>query len=381
MKLPFPFTKLKKHTIKIGSGVTPRGGEAAYKISGIPLIRSQNVLANRLDLSNVAFIADEEHEKMSGSKVIPGDVLLNITGASIGRSCIVPPTVHDANVNQHVCIIRLNNSLDGKLLSIYLNSWYGQKLIWSFQGGGSREGLNFQQIGSFDIPLPPLPEQKAIADSLSVWDETIDRVERLIKAKEKRFKWLLRSLIGEKDGWRNVKLGEVSKVLIPPKKFQKEDYLPDGNYPIIDQSQNDIAGWTNDKDSIINVNSSLIIFGDHTCITKITHRSFAQGADGGKILNILNGALPLFVYFCLLANPVIPEGYKRHFSVLKNKIIALPPSIEEQKQIAGRLSDARKEIDILKKMMEKYKAQKRGLMQKMLTGQWRVKPAIVETYD
>lgn len=112
----FPVTKLKKHTIKIGSGVTPRGGETAYKSLGIPLIRSQNVLVNRLDLSDVAFIYEDQHQKMSGSKVQPGDVLLNITGASIGRSCVIPSGVDEANVNQHVCIIRLKNSIDGKLL-------------------------------------------------------------------------------------------------------------------------------------------------------------------------------------------------------------------------------------------------------------------------
>lgn len=158
----FPTAKLKKHTVKIGSGITPKGGEATYKAQGIPLIRSQNVLVNQLDLSDVAFIDNEQHEKMSGSKVLPGDVLLNITGASIGRSCVVPNNVDEANVNQHVCIIRLKKTIDGRLLSLFLNSWFGQKLIWSFQGGGSREALNFQQIGNFEIPLPRSPSKKPL---------------------------------------------------------------------------------------------------------------------------------------------------------------------------------------------------------------------------
>lgn len=98
----WPTTKLKNHVDKIGSGITPKGGEASYKMTGIPLIRSQNVLNNVLDLTNVAYIDEDQHDRMSGSKVMPNDILLNITGASIGRSCVVPFGVKDANVNQHV---------------------------------------------------------------------------------------------------------------------------------------------------------------------------------------------------------------------------------------------------------------------------------------
>ncbi|NGZ69215.1 hypothetical protein G6Z92_20240 [Vibrio aestuarianus subsp. cardii] len=111
---------------KIGSGVTPKGGSNAYKPSGIPLIRSQNVLWGNVDLSDVAYIDEDQHAKMKGSIVYKNDVLLNITGASIGRSAV--SHLNEANVNQHVCIIR-SDALEPEYLKNFLLSFYGQKQI------------------------------------------------------------------------------------------------------------------------------------------------------------------------------------------------------------------------------------------------------------
>src|SRR5690554_679255 len=93
---------------KIGSGKTPRGGDKVYQTEGIPFIRSQNVFDNGLYLDET-HIPEEVHKEMKGSKVLPNDILLNITGGSIGRSCVVPEYLKEGNVNQHVSIIRLKN--------------------------------------------------------------------------------------------------------------------------------------------------------------------------------------------------------------------------------------------------------------------------------
>jgi type I restriction enzyme S subunit len=165
---------------KVGSGITPRGGREVYLDEGIPFIRSQNVLVGRLDFSDIAFISEEQHEEMSNTKLQPFDVLLNITGASIGRCCIVPDSIHEGNVNQHVCIIRSNGRINPYFLMLLLNSDIGQKQIWQFQAGGNRQGLNFEQIRGFALPLPPLPEQRRIAEIISTWDEAIALYELLI---------------------------------------------------------------------------------------------------------------------------------------------------------------------------------------------------------
>jgi len=187
--------RLRDCASKIGSGSTPKGGEKVYLSVGVPLIRSQNVLSGRLVLDDVARISADVNAQMSNSAVQEGDVLLNITGASIGRSCVVPTGVAIANVNQHVCIIRPNSKVDGDFLSQYLNSFYGQKQIWSFQGGGSREGLNFDQIGSFTIPNVKMSEQRKIAEILRTWDAALDKLSALHAGKEKRLTSLRHSLV------------------------------------------------------------------------------------------------------------------------------------------------------------------------------------------
>ena len=192
--------KLNSHVNKVGSGVTPKGGSDSYLSSGIPLIRSQNVLVGRLSLDDVVFISPEQHGKMRNSALSPNDVLLNITGASIGRCAVLPADFEAANVNQHVCIIRTEASLNPNFLCQYLNSEMGQKQVGKFQAGGNREGLNYPQIRSFDVPLPPAPEQHEIATVLGCLDE---KVEVLI-SKQTQYQTLKRGLMQKllKGEWR-----------------------------------------------------------------------------------------------------------------------------------------------------------------------------------
>lgn len=143
----------------IGSGVTPKGGQAVYTDSGIPFIRSQNVLNGRLDLSDVAYISDEINEKMKRTQIIGGETLLNITGASIGRSCYVPQEQSVGNVNQHVCILRFKKYINGYIPQLWLNSPKMQEFINFNQVGQTRQALNFKQIRGIYFPLPPLQEQ------------------------------------------------------------------------------------------------------------------------------------------------------------------------------------------------------------------------------
>lgn len=171
--------KLKFLVDKIGSGVTPRGGSEIYLDEGIPLIRSQNVHFDGLRLDDVAFISEEIHNTMKSSWVQSHDVLLNITGASIGRCFYIEDEFETANVNQHVCIIRPNIKLHYKFLNYYLASDIGQRQVSIASDDGiSREALNFEQIKNFLILLPSsLDEMKSISDYL---DSYTQKVKQLI---------------------------------------------------------------------------------------------------------------------------------------------------------------------------------------------------------
>lgn len=172
--------KLKYIIEKIGSGVTPKGGASVYQQKGIPLLRSQNVHFDGLRLDDVAFISEEIHNEMIGSRVLAGDVLLNITGASIGRCCVVPADIKEANVNQHVCILRSAKTIDSYFLCNYLTSEKGQIQIFSSEKGISREGLNYEQIKSFIVPIPPKTEQHEIinyiANENKILEKTISKI-------------------------------------------------------------------------------------------------------------------------------------------------------------------------------------------------------------
>lgn len=158
--------RLEEIVSKIGSGSTPLGGKNAYSDSGIKFIRSQNVWNDGLFLKNIVYISNEIHQTMAGTHVQPFDVLLNITGASIGRSCVVPKDFDKGNVNQHVCIIRPIIQDISNFIHLFLISKTLQEFIMSVQVGISREGLSAKQIRDFLIPLPPLAEQKRIVEKV-----------------------------------------------------------------------------------------------------------------------------------------------------------------------------------------------------------------------
>lgn len=173
--------RLKFDISKAGSGVTPKGGANVYQSSGIPLLRSQNIHFDGLRLDDVAYIAEDVHESMGNSKVLAGDVLLNITGASIGRCYFFDGSLGEANVNQHVCIIRPESSLLTRYLHYYLWSNVGQHQIQLEQSGSGREGLNFAVLKNFILPVMDTAEQKAIADYL---DRKTGQIDGLIGKKK-----------------------------------------------------------------------------------------------------------------------------------------------------------------------------------------------------
>ena len=147
---------------KIGAGSTPTGGKVVYVSDGVKFIRSQNVYNDGLRLNDIAYITEETNSKKSGSVVKAKDILLNITGGSIGRCAIVPDNFDIANVNQHVMIIRLISPAMRQWIHAILISEYIQNLIMDVQVGVSREGLSATKLMNFLIPLPPISEQERI---------------------------------------------------------------------------------------------------------------------------------------------------------------------------------------------------------------------------
>ncbi|TKN87422.1 restriction endonuclease subunit S [Enterococcus faecium] len=181
--------KLGEVTVKIGSGKTPKGGSAVYSEKGIPLLRSQNIYNDRVNFNDIVYITKGIDDSMANSHVLKDDVLLNITGASIGRSAVYSKE-HLANVNQHVCIIRPGKNVNPFFIQLNITSPKGQKEIELNQAGGGREGLNFQQIARMTFFFPNKEEQAKIGTFFKQLDDTIALHQRkldLLKETKKGF--------------------------------------------------------------------------------------------------------------------------------------------------------------------------------------------------
>ena len=188
-KMPFAlpgnwtWSKLAAITTKTGSGSTPRGGQTAYQASGIPFLRSQNVHDDGLRLTNVAYIDDITHTRMNGTAVESGDLLLNITGGSIGRCCRIPDITTQANISQHVAIIRLAVAGMRDFVHKVVISPFFQSFIIDEQTGAGRGGLPKNRMDQIPIPLPPLAEQHRIVAKV---DELMALCDQLQTARNER---------------------------------------------------------------------------------------------------------------------------------------------------------------------------------------------------
>ena len=166
------WTTIEEICSKIGSGSTPRGSN--YAVKGIPFFRSQNVYNDRLVYDDIKYISDETHQKMKGTEVLANDLLLNITGGSLGRCAVVPADFNRGNVSQHVCIMRPILVESEYFHALILSSYFAKSMKIT---GSGREGLPKYSLEQMAFPLPPLAEQHRIVAEIEKWFSLIDIIE------------------------------------------------------------------------------------------------------------------------------------------------------------------------------------------------------------
>ena len=187
---------LKDITSKIGSGSTPRGGQKSYKTEGISLIRSMNVHDAGFRTKGLAFIDGEQAKKLNNVTIEENDVLLNITGASVARCCIVDKVYLPARVNQHVSIIRLKEDMLPKFLHYYLISpSVKADLLFSSSGGATREAITKSMLESFEVPFIPLKTQQKTVTYLDKLSDKTEQVKALETQKMQSLKDLKASIL------------------------------------------------------------------------------------------------------------------------------------------------------------------------------------------
>ena len=167
------WTRLGEICSKIGSGSTPRGSN--YSANGIPFFRSQNVYNDRLVYDDIKYISEEVHQKMKGTEVLANDLLLNITGGSLGRCTVVPADFNCGNVSQHVCIMRSVLVEPEYFHALVLSSYFAKSMKIT---GSGREGLPKYNLEQMGFPLPPLTEQQRIVAEIEHWFALLDQIEQ-----------------------------------------------------------------------------------------------------------------------------------------------------------------------------------------------------------
>ena len=356
-------------SIKVGSGVTPRGGESVYKTEGHPFVRSQNVGFGHLLLDDIAFIDEEMHLRQKNTELKLDDVLLNITGASIGRSALVNEQIAGGNVNQHVCIIRTKENLVSSFLCNFLLSNYGQRQIDSFQAGGNRQGLNFEQIKSIKIAIPSTKEQRKIATLLHLIDERITTQNKIIEDLKK-----LKSAISLKmlhsDSWEQFSIKDIaiigrgrviSSVEISQQKNPTypvyssqtsnegimgylDDYMFEGEY----------ISWTTDG-----ANAGTVFYrnGKFNCTNVCGLLKLKKGFDTHFVSLVLAEATKKYVSINL-ANPKLMNN-------TMGKIQIRLPKLEEQKRISLVFRRLHELLATHNSLLTEYSKQKQYLLSQM----------------
>jgi type I restriction enzyme S subunit len=381
-------------TTKVGSGSTPLGGEKSYQSDGVVFIRSQNVNNDALNLHDVVYISEAINKKMEGSQVTANDILLNITGASIGRSCVVPSDFKIGNVNQHVSIIRLIEKFTPYFLQPLLSSAKGQKLISESQAGGGREGLNFQNIRSFKIYFPTLPEQQKIATFFTAIDQKISQLKKKHQLLEQYKKGVMQQIFSQQirfkddDGrefpkWEKKRLGElieeVSEKSDKSNQFRVISSTAKGLFFQDEYFNREIASADSTGYKILRLNQ--LVFSPQNLwlgnINVNTSIDIGIVSPSYKIFEFKKTyTFPNYCKYFLLTHKMMfsyemcsEQGasiVRRNLNMsLFFEIPLLLPSLPEQTKIANFLSVIDDKIHHTQKQIEQAEQWKKGLMQKM----------------
>jgi type I restriction enzyme S subunit len=382
----------------VTKGTTPK----KFSENGIRYIKIEAFEENFISLDKCVFIDEKTHAmELKRSILQENDILFAIAGATIGKTNVVTKEVLPANTNQALAILRLNSQKFREYILQVLKSQIMQKYIQNSISTGAQPNLNLEQMNNFSFPLPPLPEQRAIANILSTWDTAIQTTQALISQKELEKKWLMQNLLtgkkrlkGFSGEWKEMKLSEL---------FSPLKDINDGG----------------DSHSIMTISSKLglisqedkfdrVIAGDSLKkYTQIKKGDFAYNKGNSKTypmgciyqLEEKESALVPFVYICFRPKEIVDGSFFKQWFLdhgldrQLNQIITsgargdgllnvntddffnlkVPyPQFEEQTAIAQVLQTADKELDLLKTKLEQQKLQKKGLMQVLLTGKVRV---------
>lgn len=246
---------------------------------------------------------------------------------------------------------------------------------------GSMKNITKGELLTLKILIPPLPEQKKIAQALSTWDKAITATEQLLANSHQQKKVLRQQLLTGKKRfpdfngkWERRELGKLLEYKQPTLYLvSSTDYNDDYEIPVLTAGKTFILGYTNESEGIYREKLPVIIFDDFTTDSKFVDFPFKAKSSAMKILTARDGVSIKYVFEAMQMLDFKIGGHQRHWiSIFSNQVIAIP-EIAEQRKIASALSCVDGEIEILKQKLNNLKQEKKALVQQLLTGKRRVK--------
>jgi len=351
---------------------------------GLPLIKMGNIGRGNIVLDKIEYLPRDldiaiEHFLNNGDLLFNTRNTLDLVGKVSVWNSELPEAVCNSNLLK--MFFKKDKVFSNYFMNYVFNSYYVIKQLRAIATGTTSVAAVYNRdLKNITILLPSIEEQKNIETILSAWDNVIENIEKLVEAKRRLKKGLMQKLITgklrfkefTKVKWAEHEYDELFKT-ISGKRNQttKDKYRGSGKYPVVDQGQSRIVAYTDENKVFPYL--PIIVFGDHTRIVKWVDFPFVVGADGTQLLKT-KSICDMRYGFYVISNLRLPNlGYSRHFKLVKESIFLIPSNMDEQKKIAKCMSSIDREIELLLLKLDKTKNQKKGLMQKLLTGNVRVK--------
>ncbi|MCQ2443140.1 MAG: restriction endonuclease subunit S [Oscillospiraceae bacterium] len=339
---------MKWEKVKLGDIATciqpgPFGSQlhnSDYSDEGTPIIMPKDMIDGKISHNALIYVPEEHVQRLKRHQVVEGNLMVARKGDV--RKCVYITSNENGWLTGSDCLkVALDTQLcNPKFIYYQLKSDYIGKWLETVSIGSTMPSLNTGLLSGIEMVLPPLPVQKRIASILSNYDNLIENNQKQIKLLEEAAQRLYREWFvdlrfpghetvnvvdGVPEGWSKQSVGSLLGKIPKTKQVMTSDYLSFGKIPVIDQSRDFIAGYTNDTETLVDEKTPVIVFGDHTRILKYIQFSFAKGADGTQLIVSKVDEMPQSLLYCSLVNVDLSNyHYARHFKYLKAEEIIVP---------------------------------------------------------
>ncbi|MHC1694119.1 MAG: restriction endonuclease subunit S [Eubacteriales bacterium] len=396
-----------KNKVTLGSISTMKTGPfgtqlsaSEYTKAGTPVINVRNIGYGEIITDKLEYVGDNTKKRLAEHIIKSGDIVFGRKG-SVDRHAHIDER-YDGWMQGSDCIrVRLSRGINNRFVSHFLKLSYVKKQINNASVGSTMDSLNTDVLKSIKIILPTIEIQNNLEKILSALESKIALNKRINAELETMAKtiydyWFMQFNFPDENGnpyrssggamewneqlkrdiprgWNAEKIGSLLAKVPNTSRVQTDGYNKVGSIPVIDQSTDFIAGYTDEKEAVISANEGAIVFGDHTRIVKYIGFDFARGADGTQVLLSNNKRMPqILFYYSILKIDLSNYGYARHFKFLKDTFIILP-NIEQVKAFHAAISPIQKAITHNIKENVELTALRDWLLPMLMNGQVTVK--------